>query len=115
VLLRRQARRQVLPAPKTHYPLEPVTHLRVAFAAHLFEALAVDHTDVAPTVTDQPRHLELVGNQADAGTMHAQYLGYELLREPEVVAVNPVMGDKHPARKPRHHRCWRLQATDCAI
>ncbi len=46
----------------------------ITFASHILQLLPVENLHVATAVPDQSGLLKCAGNQADAGTMHAEHV-----------------------------------------
>ena len=83
------SRQQTLEAPSDH---------AVAAAGGFFETRAVDHGDHASTLPDEPGILKGPGDQTDRGTLDAQHLAQEFMREGKIVALGAVeRGEDPPA------------------
>ena len=71
----------------------------IAFAGGILQALKIDDLDFASGVFDQPRLLQGMGYERDAGPLHAQHLSKKLLREKQRIAAGQIPRPKQPAGK----------------
>ena len=68
----------------------------VAFASRFFEALALEHPNVAAAVSDEPAPLQTPRSRGDAGAPDSKHLGKKFLGQIELVALNPVLHHEKP-------------------
>jgi hypothetical protein len=64
------------------------------------EALAVEHPDAAAAVEDQALVLQGAGEHRDAGALHAEHLGEELLGQQQFVLSGVELRAQDPGRQP---------------
>ena len=68
----------------------------VTLACHVFESLAVNHNDPAPTSLNDARLFELAGYQSNRRSPYSQHLRQELLGQRKDVTINTIQGLKQP-------------------
>ena len=70
----------------------------VAFARGPLDAMPIDHSDLAATVSDVAKLLESRGGRVDRRTPNAQHLSQEILCQRELVEPELVLCHENPAR-----------------
>src|SRR5665213_981510 len=70
----------------------------VALARSIFEAGAIENRDRPVRVFDEARLLECCSRNRDTGPAGAEHHGQKLLRERELVGLDPIARHQEPAR-----------------
>src|SRR5580658_3648710 len=69
----------------------------IALARAALQAAAIDDRDVAAAITDQAGALQAARRGRDAGALHPQHHGEELLGEQKLVRLHAIVRHQHPA------------------
>ena len=62
----------------------------IALAGALFESLTIEHRNLASSVTDEPRLLQVTGRLRDSFAAYTQHIGNEFLRHYEMLRAQAV-------------------------